>query len=438
MNTREVSRETQKMLEKLRGLIPGGVDGNVKYFEGMPVVKRAYGSRIVDVDDHEYIDFCCGYGPLIFGHDDPEWITALTETLRNSGLLYGLPHPLMEEAASLVSRCVKCAEMVRFTNSGTEATLACIRLARAVTGRDKIVKFYGAYHGTHESVLIGTKVMEREPKYPYVGANSAGISQGTLRETFVLPFNDRSFAEDFIGQHAEDIAAIILEPVLGGYGIVAEKEFLECLRSLATRHGILLIFDEVITGFRLAIGGAQELFGVVPDLAALGKAMGGGFPIGAFVGLRKYMGKVVPTGNPLFDGSNVVYHSGTYNANPVAMTAIKTSIRKLMEAGVHRTLNSNGKILRDHLQYLMKRYGVKGTTTGIGSMVQWYFGVEGDVKRPEELVDCNKNLQSKFHSLLLGKGIFFIPGPKGYVSTAHTPSDIDRTLEDLEDVFRSL
>ncbi|MCP5104715.1 MAG: aminotransferase class III-fold pyridoxal phosphate-dependent enzyme, partial [bacterium] len=179
---------------------------------------------------------------------------------------------------------VKCAQMVRFTNSGTEATLTSIRLARGITNREKIVKFYGAYHGTHEAVLIGSKAKDAKPNYPHVGADSAGIPAGVIQDTYVLPFNDDLYVTEFLDRHADEIAAVLVEPVLGSYGVVAEKRFLETLRNLTTRYGVILIYDEIITGFRLALGGAQELFGVVPDLVALGKSMGGGFPLAALAG----------------------------------------------------------------------------------------------------------------------------------------------------------
>ena len=326
---------TNQNLELIKNIIPGGVDGNAKYFDGMPVIKKAYGCRLVGMDDREYIDYCIGYGPLIFGHSDPEMIAALTQNIANGGFIYGLPHMGMLEAASLVCRYVPCAEMVRFTNSGTEATLSCIRLARAVTGRDKIVKFYGAYHGTHESVLIGMKATEKEPSYPYVEPDSAGLPKGVIKDTLVLPFNDAEFSVKYIEENAEEIAAVLVEPVLGSYGIVAEKPFLEALRDVTTKNGIILVFDEVVTGFRLALGGIQELYGVIPDLVALGKAMGGGFPIGAFAGRRAIMQMVAPSEDVTYNRQKIAYHSGTYNSNPVAMTAVKTAIGKLIRDDIY-------------------------------------------------------------------------------------------------------
>ena len=265
-------------IEEYSSIIPGGVDGNAKYFDGMPIIGRASGSKLYDTDGNEYIDYCCGYGPLIFGHDDPEITTALAEAMKHSGLIYGLPHPAMYEAASLVCECVPCAEMIRFTNSGTEATLSCIRLARAFTKRDKIVKFYGAYHGTHEAVLMGINASDPEPDYPYVGVNSAGISKSVAQDTLVLPFNDTTYAKAFIEKHAAEIAAVLVEPVLGSYGLVVEKSFLEALRRITERNDILLVFDEVITGFRLALGGNSRVVQCNPGSCGFGQSNGGWIP----------------------------------------------------------------------------------------------------------------------------------------------------------------
>jgi glutamate-1-semialdehyde 2,1-aminomutase len=425
-------------LGKISSLFPGGVDGNAKYFEGMPVIGRASGSRLFDIEGNEYIDYCCGYGPLIFGHNDREITAAIADAVKASGMIYGLPHPGMYEAGALVCECVPCAEMIRFTNSGTEATLSCIRLARAFTKRDKIVKFYGAYHGTHESVLIGTRASEPAPDYPYVGVNSAGLPQGVVQDTYVLPFNDADFAKTFIETRGDEIAAVLIEPVLGSYGLAAEKTFLEALRRLTDQHEIVLVFDEVVTGFRLALGGIQELFGVIPDLVALGKAMGGGYPIGAFAGRREIMERVAPTGNPFYDSENVVYHSGTYNSNPVAMMAVKTTLEKLRRENIYPLIDGHGDAIRRGLRESMASHGFEGIATGIGSLVQCHFGVSGNIRRPEELAGRDLSLQKRFHSLLLKNGILFNPGPRGYISAAHTHPDVGRTLEAINRSFQVL
>ena len=430
--------KSEAVFQEISALVPGGVDGNAKRFPGsMPVIARGEGCRLIDVDGNAYIDYCAGYGPLVFGHSDQELVAALKKQL-DSGMLYGLPHPLMYQAASLVCELVPCAEMVRFTNSGTEATLNAIRLARGVTRRDKIVKFYGAYHGTHESVLIGTKIIDPHPPYPAGEANSAGIPSGVMRDTFVLPFNDIEMAAHCISQRAEEIAAVLVEPVLGGHGIVAEASFLEALRALTKDNGILLIFDEIITGFRLAVGGAQEVFGIIPDIVTLGKTMGGGFPVAAFAGAANYMQQIVPTGSAPFDAKNVVYHSGTYNANPMGLTAVTTALTKLKNESVYSKINSNGDKLRNEVVQLLRQYGIKGTVEGLGSIIHFYFGIEGRLRSLSDTLDADRTKASEFHASLLRKGIFFIGEPRGFVSTAHEDNDIDRTLECIEDTLKEM
>lgn len=433
---------SEALFQEIAAVIPGGIDGNAKVFPQarLPVAVSARGCRVTDADGNEYIDYCSGYGPLIFGHRDPDVLGAVQEQLA-VGDLYGLPHVLMRDAAQLVVDSVPCAEMVRFTNSGTEATLNAIRLARAVTGRDKILKFYGTYHGTHEFVLIGTKVLDPAPAFPAAEANTAGIPAAVLQDIYMIPFNDLALAREFISAHAGELAGVIVEPVMGSYGIVAEQAWLAGLRELTEQYGILLIFDEVITGFRLALGGAQEVFGVIPDLVTLGKALGGGFPgIAAFAGRRRFMERVIPAGNPVEDARTRVYHSGTYNSNPIMLAAVKAALTKLTtrRSEVYPVINARGERLRAGLREMMARYGVKGTTTGMGSMVQWYFGIEGPVRSLQETLGADRAAMGRFHASLLEKGVFFIGQPRGFVSTAHTEADIDQTLEAMDAAFREM
>jgi glutamate-1-semialdehyde 2,1-aminomutase len=424
--------------KRIAEVVPGGIDGNAKVFPGsVPVIERAEGCRLIDVDGNIYLDYCAGYGPLIFGHMYGKLNSALRQQL-DIGMLYGLPHELMYRAASLVCELVPCAELVRFTNSGTEATLNSIRIARGITKRNRIVKFYGAYHGTHESVLVSTKIVNPNPVFPTGEPNSAGIPGCILDDTYVLPFNDSQMVGELISQRAEEIAAVIVEPVLGSHGIVAEKAFLENLRGITEDNGILLIFDEVITGFRLAPGGAQEIFGVVPDLVALGKTMGGGFPIAAFAGKARFMESIIPTGDVRHDAGNVVYHSGTYNSNPLGLTAVVASLEELRHGKIQRQINTAGDRLREGIIDLMRQYSVPGTVAGLGSIVQIYFGITEKPKTLSDTLGVDRQRAAWFHRSLLDRGVFFIAAPRGFVSSAHESEDIQRTLEVVEDTFHGM
>lgn len=428
----------ERALDILRELIPGGVDGNAKYFAHMPVARHAQGCRLTDVEGNEYIDYCCGYGPLIFGHNDPDIVGALTASIASSGMLYGLPHLGIRDAVLLIRQCLDYVRTVRFTSSGTEATLTCIRLARGITRRDKIVKFYGTYHGTHEAVLVGTKITADRPEFPHVDPDSAGIPMGVQRDTYVLPFNDADYARRFLTAHGGEIAAVLVEPLLGSYGVVATVEFLRTLREITRKQGILLVFDEIVTAFRLALGGAGELFGVTPDLVALGKGLGAGFPLGAVAGPREIMNAVAPAANSYLGSREVVYHSGTYNANPMTTAAVSATLRKLIEGDALRRMRFNGDRIRGALFDLMRTHGVAGTVLGDGPFLQWYFGVEGDITRPEELLKADRSVAQRFHSLLLKQGVFFMPGLRGYVSAAHGEADIEATITAMEAVFKQL
>ncbi len=431
-----IVKSNANAFKSISRVLPGGVDGNAKYFDNMPVASHAWGCHITDVEGREYIDYCCGYGPLIFGHNDPEITSALANSMINSGILYGLPHPSIEEAINLICDCIPCAEMVRFTNSGTEATMTCIRLARGITKRDKIIKFSGAYHGTHDGVMISTKLSENDPDYPQGQPSSAGLTKNTLQDTCILPFNDTEYACRFIAEHSNEIAGVLVEPMLGNYGLLAEKEFLENLRNITKDKGILLIFDEVVTAFRLNLGGIQKTSGVIPDLAALGKAMGGGYPIGAVAGPTKYMDYIAPHGSKV--ASEVVWHSGTYNASPVAMAGVIATINKLKNTDALAIMDKNSKQLRQALNNLIQKYKIKGVITGDGPFIQIFFGIEGDITRPEQLIAADTEKSKRFHQLLLQQGIFLIPGLRAYVSAAHGQSDIDQTISAFDKAFQML
>ena len=300
--------KSENLFNEAKKYLPGGVDSPVRAFKPYPFfAEKASGSHIYDVDGNDYLDYCLAYGPLVLGHSNPEIVKAVEEQLK-LGSAYGVPTQKEIELAKLVIDRVPCADMVRFVNSGTEATMSAIRLARAATGKKFIVKFEGSYHGAHDYVLVksGSGAMGLP--------DSPGVPEETTKNTILTPFNDIESLKDLISKKREDIAAIIVEPVMGNIGCIPpKKDYLEFLRKITSENNIILIFDEVITGFRLAQGGAQEYFKVTPDLVTFGKILGGGFPIGALAGKKEYMGMVAPSGD--------VYQAGTFNGNPISITA---------------------------------------------------------------------------------------------------------------------
>ena len=295
------------MFEKAKRLMPGGVNSPVRAFQPFPFfTKRAFGSKLVDVDGKEYIDYCLAYGPLILGHANPVVVEAVKSQLEN-GSLYGTPTKQEVELAELICKVVPSAEMVRLVSTGGEATMSALRAARAYTGRKKIIKFEGCYHGAHDCVLVRAG----SGAITFGMPDSLGIPEETTRNTVVVPYNDLERFEEAVKAIKNDLAAVIVEPAIGNIGLVLPKEgFLEGLREVTESYGIVLIFDEIITGFRLALGGAQEYYGVEPDLTTLGKILGGGFPMAAFAGKEEIMRLIAPSGK--------VYQAGTYSGNPVS------------------------------------------------------------------------------------------------------------------------
>jgi glutamate-1-semialdehyde 2,1-aminomutase len=425
------------IFEKIKNIIPGGIDGNAKVFSGdLPVIVEGKGPYLKDAEGKTYIDYISGYGPLFFGHADSDYVQYINDYMKK-GLLYGLPHELMYKAGEKIIETVPSAEMVRFTNTGTEATLNAIRLARGVTGRDKIIKFYGAYHGTHDFVLIGSKIIHREPSLPFAESNSAGIPMGVQQDVFTLEFNDSQGFKDFMSQHGEEIAAVIVEPIIGSYGIAAEQEFMNVLREETEKYGTVLIFDEIITGFRLGIGGAQEWYGVTPDLTTLGKVLGGGVPVGAFVGKRSLMERIIPKNDPITDARESIYHSGTFNANPLALAGCLWVLTKLSEnPGIYQSINAKADRLREGFKEVMNKHGIQGVTTGKASIFQWYFGLEQEPKRFQDVLKADKPLLQKFHRELVKLGVLFIASPRGFVGSTHSNDDIEKTIE-LADIALS-
>ncbi|OLC08302.1 MAG: glutamate-1-semialdehyde-2,1-aminomutase [Gemmatimonadetes bacterium 13_1_40CM_66_11] len=384
-------------------------------------VAHGHGSSLADVDGEEYLDYVCSWGALILGHAHPVVLDAV-RAAAGRGWTYGAPCEAEVDLAEEVRQRMPSLEMMRFVNSGTEATMAAVRLARAATGRDIIIKFEGCYHGHADSFLVkaGSGVATLGlPDSPGVPAALAGL-------TLTAPFNDARSVADLFREHADRIAAVIVEPYVGNAGFIPpESDFHPALRSLCDRHGALLIFDEVMTGFRVAAGGAQERLGVKPDLTTLGKIVGGGFPVGVYGGRADLMKRVAPEGP--------VYQAGTLSGNPVAMAAGLATLRETRKPGFYETLNRRTDRLVSGLQNAARRNGVAVTTGHAGSMWGLYF-TPGPVRNYADAKQSETALFARWHKAALARGVFLAPSTfeAGFVSAAHSDADIDFTIEQLD------
>ena len=410
--------------------IPGGVTSNVRFFPPYPLfMERAAGSKIYDVDGREYIDYCLAFGPLVAGHGHPRIVEAIrTELDRRGTMIFGTPTELELTLADRLGRLIPSAEMVRFTNSGTESTLHAIRLARGATGRSRVVKFEGHYHGGHDAVLVGLDAAR--PARP---AND-GIPPSARDETLVLPFNDVAALAALHGE--DDMAAVIVEPVARG-AIAAEPRFLQELRALTARRGIVLIFDEVVSWPRVALGGAQAALGVTPDLTALGKAIGGGLPMGAIVGRRDVMEHFAPrtargdAGVGAGFNRPYVFHGGTYNGTPIALAAGLALLNLLEEPGVHDGLLASGERMRAGLRALFARCNVTAQVIGHGAAFDFYF-TDQPIRSVQEIAASDLARREAVDYGLLERGIFNSPLHRFHVSLAHTADDLERTLTAID------
>jgi glutamate-1-semialdehyde 2,1-aminomutase len=412
---------SRELFDKAKRLIPGGVNSPVRAFEPYPFfVRYAKGSRVVDVDGEEYIDYCMGYGPLILGHA-PEPVVEAVRAQLKKGTLYGTPSEQEVELAELICEAVPCAEMVRLVNTGTEATMSAIRVARGFTGRKKIVKFEGCYHGAHDYVLVKAGSGATTFGTP----NSLGVPEETTRNTLVLPYNDVASFEKTIESEGENIAAVIIEPVIGNAGVILPKEgYLKRIRELTKEKGIVLIFDEVITGFRLAFGGAQEYYGIKPDMATLGKVLGGGFPIAAFAGKKEIMEMLSPSGK--------VYQAGTFSGNPISVVAGLATLKTIKAKGeaFYQELNLKRENICRAIKDLAEDLGISIQVNSIASMFQLFFA-EDNVVDYESVMKADKVKFANFHRKLLDNGVFVPPSQfeACFISSAHSKEDVDRSIE---------
>ena len=402
--------------------IPGGVNSPVRAFRsvgGEPFfVDHAQGARIRDVDGNEYIDYVGTWGPAILGHA-PQVVVEAVRDAATRGLSYGIPNPLEVEMASLICAWVPSVQKVRMVNSGTEATMSCVRLARGFTGRDKIVKFEGCYHGHVDSLLVRAGSGALTHGQP----DSAGVPADLAALTITLPFNDFAALEETFVREGDEIAAVIVEPVPANAGLIPPiPGFLAKLRELCSAHGALLIFDEVMTGFRVAKGGVQELTGVTPDLTALGKVIGGGLPVGAFGGRADIMDRLSPDGP--------VYQAGTLSGNPLAMAAGLAQLRELERTDAWNRLEQLGAQFESAVRDALAAKGLNYTFHRLGSMFCLFFK-EGPVRNLDDAGKSDTEAFARFFHFCLDRGVYFAPSQfeTGFISTAHTPDDLARTAE---------
>ena len=424
-----MTRSSQLFAEALR-YMPGGVNSPVRAFRavgGEPFfAQRAYGARVEDVDGRIYIDYVGSWGPAILGHAPPAVITAVQETAR-VGTSFGIPNPLEVEMARRIVDAVPSVEKVRMTNSGTEATMTAIRLARGFTKRDRLIKFEGCYHGHVDSLLVKAGSGALTLGQP----DSAGIPAALAALTLTLPFNDVDAVRAAFTRHRGEIAAIILEPLPANAGLIPPQPgFLEALRQLCTEHGALLIFDEVMTGFRLGPGGAQELFGVRPDLSCFGKVIGGGLPVGAVGGPAAIMDFLAPVGP--------VYQAGTLSGNPLAMAAGLAQLRVLEQENVYARLEKLGQLLETETRAALKSAGLDYAFYRYGSMFCLFF-TPGPVRNLDDAKRADLPRFSRFFHALLDGGIYMAPSQfeTGFLSAAHTEQDIEETARRMRDALRA-
>ncbi len=420
-----------ELYERARKVMPGGVSSPVRAFKAVEcepiVVERALGSKVWDVEGNEYIDYINSWGPLILGHAHPKVVKAVQEQAQR-GLSYGLTNQYEVYLAELVTDLVPSMESVRFVSSGTEAAMSAIRLARGYTGRKYVVKFDGCYHGHYDSLLVkgGSGVAT------FGMPGTAGVPEEVANLTIVLPFNNTKYVEEAFEKYGEDIACTIVEPIAGNMGVVIpDVEFLKSLSKTAKSYGSLLIFDEVITGFRVSLGGAQEIFGIVPDITCLGKVLGGGMPLGAYGGKREIMEMVSPSGP--------IYQAGTLSGNPLSMVAGMATLKELIELNPYENIDKLTSKLAYGISEVLKEKGVPHTINCIASMFTVFFSEE-KVRDFESAKRSDTKMFGRFFRALLKNNILIPPSQfeAWFLSAAHTQEDVENTIERISKAVRSL
>lgn len=422
---------SEELYRKAVTLMPGGVNSPVRAFKAVgmhPIfMERGEGSRLYDVDGNRYIDYVLSYGPLILGHAHPKVVEAIKRTAER-GTNFGAPTELENLLAEKITHLIPSMEMVRMVNSGTEATMSALRLARGYTGRDKIMKFIGCYHGHADSLLIKAGSGVATLGLP----DSPGVPAKTAEHTVTVPYNDLDAVKEAFRRYGEELAAVILEPVAGNMGVVPPRPgFLEGLREITKEYGTLLIFDEVMTGFRVSLHGAQGYYGITPDLTTLGKVIGGGLPVGAYGGRREIMEKVAPSGP--------IYQAGTLSGNPLAMAAGLATLMELERPGTYERLTRMAVRLKEGFLKAAEETGIPATVNQVGAMLTLFF-------TGEEVVDFRtantQNLETfqRFYRLLLERGIYFPPSAFEalFLSIVHSDEEIEETITAVRHAFREL
>ena len=422
---------SHRLFQQALPLMPGGVNSPVRAFKsvgGEPFfAKRAEGAYLVDVDGNRYVDYIGSWGPMIAGHAHPSVIEAVNAVMRD-GLSFGVPNALEVTMAQTITRLVPSCEMVRMVNSGTEATLSAIRLARGATGRNRIVKFEGCYHGHGDSFLVKAGSGMLTLGVP----TSPGVPKTLADLTLTLTYNDFEGASRLFAELGDDIAGVIVEPVVGNANCILPAEgYLQHLRALCTQYGSILIFDEVMTGFRVALGGAQALYGVIPDLSTFGKIIGGGMPVGAYGGRRDLMSQIAPSGP--------IYQAGTLSGNPVAMAAGLATLELIQAPGFYENLAENTKQLRNGLEQAARNAGVAFTTTGVCAMFGLYF-CEGPINGYADAMRSDSARFNRFFHGMLKRGVYFAPSAfeAAFISSAHTATEIQHTIDAAQDAFADI
>ena len=422
---------SHELWERANAILPGGVNSPVRAFGavgGEPFfVASARGCRITDVDGRSYIDYIGSWGPMILGHAHPAVVLAVREAAER-GTSYGIPNPMEVDLAERVAAALPSIEKLRFVNSGTEAAMAALRLARGVTGRDTILKFIGCYHGHADSLLIRAGSGAATFGIP----DSAGVPADFARHTLALPFNDRDAVVEAFDRIGPKIACVIVEPIVGNSGVLVPRPgFLETLRELTEAHGALLVFDEVMTGFRVAFGGAQAIYDIRPDLTCLGKIIGGGLPVGAFGGWAEVMDELAPTGP--------VYQAGTLSGNPLAMAAGRATLEALAQPGVYERLEEVSSALESGLVDAASAAGVPVRINRAASMLTLFF-TDAPVDNYESAARTNRSRFARFFHLMLERGVYLPPSPfeAWFVSLAHDDDALRATIEAARSAFREL